>query len=377
MGEDQSTNPPVPSPLVPKSAPIPEPAETFPPSGAIPTVPPQAQEAENGPGDPVKALGEAAVTGAVAHRGSFAHVERSTGETPQRVPSPALSQEKPQHSAPNSDSSPPDVAASEPAEESAKAGGWSVLRWFKRRRSADAPPPSIPTRHAETGGDHEPRPRFWRRLSVWISLGLIAAAGIALALLATVFRPDAIVLEPRVILDPLPTPSVSPIATAGESDFLDALPRATIDFGLTAYEALPSGDIYAWPTRAAEGWVLTYVGPDGETMTVTAVQHYNEPDAIAAFEALAPPPFVDLEPTPSPTATPEPSPSVIPVNRGEVRVGGTVVGESVRVQISAVVPEEGEPTPEQAQITWRNGTAVFVMLGAPHVVDALFLEYGV
>jgi len=245
--------------------------------------------------------------------------------------------------------------------------------------SATPSPPGPP----KDDDDGTSRP-FFRRPLVLVGAGLLAASLIGGLVYYLFFRPEPIILDPEVVVIPLPTPTIDVVTIDNPTDFQAGLPDATLAYGLVAVEDVSSSERATWPERFAEGWGLTYDDGSGLTMTVTAIQHYHEDDAIAAFEALwTEANLAEGSAGASPSLSPSASPATL-IERHPVMSGDTQVGESFKVVTEVtetVVGDDGVETPgltrEVAIITWRNATAVFVMTADPSVIDDLFLEYGV
>jgi len=248
-------------------------------------------------------------------------------------------------------------------------------------------PPAPPGPPTDDAGVDEPSSFFsvFRRPVVLIAFGILAVAALGSLVYYLFFRPEPITLEARLIVIPLPAPTIDMITVENPTDFTAGLPLATLTYGLTAIEEMPSTAHATWPERFAEGWTLTYCDGSDSVMTVSAIQHYHEEDATAAFEALwsqaeaeAQATAVQASPSPSPSASPAPLVERLPVMAGDVQVG-----ESFRITTEITETIEGEEgteptevTREVVAITWRNTTGVFIMVADPAVIDDLFLEYG-
>ena len=276
------------------------------------------------------------------------------------------------------------------------------LRFLGRKKPAE---PTAPDGGGASGGSKVPsgpvEPEdepsggiggFFERASVLIVLGLFALVGVSAGVYLTFFRPEPVVLAPTVHFIPLPTPSFSPSAPPGDTAFAAAFPATDLTYGLKSAEQDVWKPVKAWPSRFAEEWHLTYEDASGDTMTVQAVQHYSAADAKSAFDSFLAAAQADIASaadaqaaaTPSPSTSPSPSPSATPgLVIGIVRVDGAQVGQSFTV-IKDVTetsdnPDGGDPietTRQVAEITWQNGTAVFVMTADPSVANDLYLEYG-
>ncbi|MBN2177418.1 MAG: hypothetical protein JW722_07155 [Demequinaceae bacterium] len=260
------------------------------------------------------------------------------------------------------------------------AGGPSPVSPGLFTPPSSSPPPD----DEETDGD-ESRP-FFRLPGVLIGLGILATALLGSLVYYLFFRPDPVMLAPKVVVIPLPTPTFEVFVPTEPTDFVAGLPLSTMTYGLTTLEEMPSSAHAEWPERFAEGWTLTYEDGSGSMVTVAAYQHYHEEDAIAAFEELWNRAETEAQAA-QPQPTPEPSPSASPtwlVERLPIIAGDTQVGESFKTIAMITTVSEGgegvdpvEVTEEIAAIVWRNTTAVFIMTADPSVIDLLFLEYGV
>ncbi len=361
----------VPSPLTRPVATAPSADETFPPSGSIPIVPaPHSKDDAQRPPeprDPIRALGDAAVAGAVSGRGVFSPSRNVS-------PPPGAPNARPEAAKPKTDPATGDVPTSPAKEADKDATSHAKHHGPQHTAQEDAgggKPPKPPKRPAK---DRDRPVPFFRRLGTLIVIGLLVSAGAVAYYAAYVAEAPVFNLAPRVVNIPLPTPAIDPIAIDSDSEFATGLPVATLDYALTSYEEMTLTQRFEWAGRAAEGWVLTYGDGAGGEMTVTAYQHYDVDAAIAAFEKVAPPSPDEVSATPGPD---DPA-AVPPVERQDVHVGDQVVGESVKTIIPAQAATETAPaTPERAQIMWRNGTAVFIMVADPALIDDLFTEYGV
>ena len=238
---------------------------------------------------------------------------------------------------------------------------------------------------------------FFERASVLIVLGLFALIGLGSGVYLTFFRPEPVVLAPRVYNIPLPTPTFEPFVPTQSTDFFAALPATNLAYGLRNAQTSFMRPVTVWPTRFAEEWLLTYDDGAGGTMTVQAVQHYTLETADKAYQSLLDSAAAEslaaqsVDPSPSASASPAASPSAsasptsVPgLETGIVRVDSIEVGQSFKVikdiTESIADPDGGEPTEVTrtvAMVTWQNGTAIFIMTADPAVIDDLFLDYGI
>ena len=250
-------------------------------------------------------------------------------------------------------------------------------------------------------GDREPSTgiaAFFERASVLVVLGLFASIGIGSGVYLMFFRPDPVVIPPRVYSIPRPTPTFEPLVAADPTEFLAALPTTDLTYGLRSAESARMRPVMVWPTRYSEEWLLTYDDGAGGTMTVQAVQHYKAEAATSAYERLLDvataeaPAAKSAGPSPSPSApaSPAPSTSASPsavetpgMVMGIVYVDEVEVGKSFTVikDVTESVPDPagGDPTEvthRVAVVTWQNGTGVFIMTADPAVIDDLFTSYG-
>lgn len=254
-----------------------------------------------------------------------------------------------------------------------------------RRRFLGIPLPA--PRPATEPGDADGRSTLQmllHSLPVRIAAGVAVASLIAGGLFATVLRPAPVVLPPHVINIPLPAPTFAPVAVENPTEFLAVLPTATLTYGLTAYESYDAEAITSWPARFAESWFLTYGDGSGSEMTVIAVQHFSEEDALSAWNALVAGYVATSDPG-DPTPAPQPSPlGTLVDGPSPVMTGNVQAGESITVQVEITETVEGaageEPTERTrtvTQVIWRNGNGVFVMTSDAANIADLFLEYGV
>ncbi|WP_152647974.1 hypothetical protein [Demequina sediminicola] len=181
---------------------------------------------------------------------------------------------------------------------------------------------------------------WYRSLWFLIIIGLLVMGGIGYGVYALFFAPEDVTLEAEVLVDPAPTATIEPIALEDPSEFLSAMPGTVGMFALSGAVEVKWADAGV-PIRAAEIDDLTYT--DGtETVTVRAIQHYDEEAAIQQYDRLS-------------EGGTEPEP---------VTVGGSEVGERVVI--------DGDVT----QYVWRNATAVFVASGPAAIVEDFYANFG-
>lgn len=181
-------------------------------------------------------------------------------------------------------------------------------------------------------GTSDPAPvkdPWWRSTVFLIIVGLLVMGGLGFAAWM-LFGPedDTVALTPEVLVEPAAEATIEPITIDNPTDFQAAMPSTVGAFSMTGIAAPNVADA-GLSARAAEIADLTY--SDGSTdLTVRAIQHYNEADATAQFEALA----------------------ADGTDRQPVEVGDAQVGERATVAVDG-----GE------QIVWRNGTTVLTLTG--------------
>jgi hypothetical protein len=297
------------------------------------------------------------------------------------------------------------ASGSLPVAKEAKRGLFGIP-WLGGRKAGKSED-IVPAPSGGRAGDGGDKPSsgiaaFFERASVLVVLGLFACIGIGSGVYLLFFRPDPIVIPPRVYSIPLPSPTFEPLVVTGATDFVAALPKTDLAYGLRSAESTVMRPVTAWPARFAEEWLLAYDDGAGGIMTVQAVQHYKLEAATSAYqqlldlataEALAaqpagPSPAVSpapaVSPLPSPSTSASPSPTDVPgIVMGTVYVEKVEVGKSFKVikdvTESVANPAGGDPTVvthQVAVVTWQNGTGVFIMTADPAVIDDLFTEYG-
>ena len=171
-------------------------------------------------------------------------------------------------------------------------------------------------------------------------LALLVVAAIAVAV-AVLNKPDPTVVPGVVVTQPPPSPTIDPIAAPTATAFQSAMPTTVGAYSLVEATSLDPADIALTAGRVADGVDLVYRSGD-DTMTVRALQYYNEDDAKAMFTK-------DV----GEAAVTQP-----------VEAGGTTVGESAIV----TAPKPG--------IVWRNGTSLFILTGPPLQLTDFYAQFG-
>ncbi len=298
------------------------------------------------------------------------------------------------------------ASGSLPAAKEGKRGLFGIpwLGGRKAGKSGDV----LPASSGGTAGDKGDEPStgiaaFFERASVLLVLGLFACIGIGSGVYLMFFRPDPVVISPRIYSIPRPSPTFKPFVASDATSFLAALPTSDLTYGLRSAESTVMRPVTVWPSRFAEEWLLTYDDGAGVTMTVQAVQHFTLEAATSTYQHLldvataeaaaqaagpSPAPAVSpspaVSPLPAPSASASPSPTEVSgMVLGTVSVNKVEVGKSFKVikDVTETVPDPAggdakEVTHQVAVVTWQNGTGVFVMTADPAVIDDLFTEYG-
>ena len=198
------------------------------------------------------------------------------------------------------------------------------------------PSPDGPT--PPSGGDD---PTSKRRLWwLWLLIALVVIGGAVAAWMAT-HQPEATVVPGVVVTIAPPTPTITPTPAPTGTAFQASMPTTVGTYSLVGATVLEPADVALTSGRVADGVDLTYRS-GGDTMTVRALQYYNEDDAKAMFTEFAG----------DPAAT-EP-----------VMAGGTQVGESAAIT---------SPAPG---VVWRNGTSVFILVGPADQVAGFYALFG-
>jgi hypothetical protein len=189
----------------------------------------------------------------------------------------------------------------------------------------------------------EEGPRRGRRW-LWIALAVLAGIAVGVVVYRLFFLPEPIILPAPVVTEAPPGPTIEPVAVTDENDFLAGMPTAIGTFVLTSYEVVEVIGDETLPARAADHLILTYGESTGEAhFTVNAYQFYNAEDAATAFAAW------------SEGAT----------STDDVVVAGSSVGER------ALVTSGGATS-----VVWSNGTSVFVLEGPADEVEQFYAYFG-
>jgi hypothetical protein len=196
----------------------------------------------------------------------------------------------------------------------------------------------VPALPAEEPAEPEAtrRSRWW----LWLLLAIIII-GAAVAAYLWFTRPAPVVVPGATVTEAPPSPTITPIAAPTASAFQAAMPTTVGTYALVDAVSLDPVAVADEVGRVADGVDLTYRSGDG-TMTVRALQYYNEDDATAAFTQFANDPA---------TTTP-------------VTVDGQTVGESAIV----TSPKPG--------MVWRNGTTVFLAYGPASDLAEFYALFG-
>ena len=169
----------------------------------------------------------------------------------------------------------------------------------------------------------------------------LLVVGAAVATLAMLNRPEAVVIPGVTVTQPPPSPTITPIAAPTASTFQGAMPTTVGTYSLVEATALDPEDISLHAGRVVDGVDLTYRSGD-DTMKVRALQYYREDDAEQMFTQFA-----------GTDAATEP-----------VMAGGTAVGESAII----TSPKPG--------MVWRNGTSVFILTGPLLQISDFYAQFG-
>lgn len=206
-------------------------------------------------------------------------------------------------------------------------------------------PPVAPAPDNGDGDTEDPArasaPRkWWSSVPVLVIAGLIVMGGVGVGLYALLTPQNEVELTPEVIVASPETPALDPIAIEDPTDFQAALPGVVGTYALTSVETpeLRSLDL---PVRAAEASDLTY-DDQQTTLSLRAIQHFDQEAAVAQFEALA----------------------AEGSDREPVDAGGVDLGERATV-----------PSDAGQSIVWRNGTAVFELTGPADAVEEFYASY--
>ncbi|MGC4175520.1 hypothetical protein [Demequina sp.] len=204
--------------------------------------------------------------------------------------------------------------------------------------------PSRKTQPAPIGEEPaEPSPPSDQKKRKWWLWALIAIVviGAGIAIYAATQKSDSKVVPGVTVTEPAPSPTIEPIAAPTGTDFQSALPTTVGTYSLVEATVLDPAEIALTAGRVADGVDLTYRSGD-DTMTVRALQYYNEDDATTMFTE-----FVGEDTATTP-----------------VEAGGTTVGERAIV----TTPRPG--------LVWRNGTSVFILEGPALQLTAFYDQFG-
>ncbi|WP_062131001.1 hypothetical protein [Demequina aestuarii] len=213
---------------------------------------------------------------------------------------------------------------------------------YTPRVSAGSPPDPDTQPSADGDGRDGDRPAaaaapWWRSVPALIIAGLLVMGGVGYVLYLALWPEDQVELTPAVIVAPPEVAALDPVVLEDPTDFQSAMPGIVGLYAMTELEA-PAVVTLDLEARAAEVAVLTY-GDQTTTLTVRAIQHFDEEAAVAQFEALA----ADGS------------------GREPVNAGGTQVGERATVAADA-----GQT------VVWRNGTVVFELTGPADAVEDFY-----
>ncbi|MDN4480666.1 hypothetical protein [Demequina muriae] len=279
--------------------------------------------------DPFSALGDSAVRSASL---SASGAPTPLGGVPMVTP---LSRESGAAEGPSRDDTP---AAQRPP---SPVVSDDAPAYMPRVSAGSADEPEDQTKAAGDGsdGDHPASAAtpWWRSVPVLVIAGLLVMGGVGYVLYLALWPQEQVELTPAVIVAPPEVAALDPIALEDPTDFQSAMPGLVGLYAMTELEAPPVAtlDLRA---RAAEVARLTY-SDQQTTLTVQAIQHFDEEDAVAQFEALA----------------------ADGTAREPVTAGGAQVGER------ATVPADGGQA-----VVWRNGTVVFEVTGPADAVEGFF-----
>ncbi|WNM27123.1 hypothetical protein RN607_13105 [Demequina capsici] len=194
----------------------------------------------------------------------------------------------------------------------------------------------------DDGAPAQDRPRAskaWAIVLVLIGAAVWTGVGFAVA---AMLSPGTVVVPPETHVTGPAGSIVEPTTLTDPSDFLAAMPLTVGAMALTGVTTVDPLDPSV-PERAAEVYDLQYT--DGtDVVTLRAIQHYTEDEALAAYTALAAG-ASDVEPVTDSM--------------------GAEVGE--RAVLSGT---------DATTIVWRHGTAVFVASGVDEKVQAFFTRFG-
>jgi hypothetical protein len=204
--------------------------------------------------------------------------------------------------------------------------------------AAPAAPPEAPATTATA--EEPPSERAGSRLWLWILLA-VAVIGVIGIAYAVTNRPDPAVIPGATVTQPAPSPTIVPSPGPTGSDFQSALPATVGTYSLVSATVLDPADIALTAGRVADAVDLTYRSGD-DTMSVRALQYFNEDDAKAMFTQFAGEDAVTVP----------------------VEAGGATVGEKAII----TSPKPG--------IVWRNGTSVFISTGPALQLTEFYEQFG-
>lgn len=184
------------------------------------------------------------------------------------------------------------------------------------------------------------RRRWWRRPVVIVLVVLLVLAGLGIGLTAVWNSLGSAEAAPAAAVTHTPQPTLSPIEIEDATVFLAAMPTTVGTFALVSVDTDLDDDIEL-TGRTVESHRLSYRDND-QVVTVHAIQHFNEADALVQLENLG-----------AEGGDPQP-----------VLAGDAQVGERVTVD------NAGETT-----IVWRNGTAVLTASGAEDRLDDFWTAF--
>lgn len=230
------------------------------------------------------------------------------------------------------------IVAEESAELAARATPLESGAAYTPR--AITPPAGDDTAEPDATGDGTAGTRRTRRWWPWALLGLVlVGAGVAAYLITN--RPDPTVIPGVTITQPAPAPTIEPSAAPTGTAFQSVMPTEVGTYALVGSAVLDPLDPALGLGRIADGVDLTYrSGTD--TMSVRALQYYNEDDAQQMFGELV-----------GEDAATKP-----------VVAAGSAVGDSAYI----IAPQPG--------IVWRNGTSVFIVTGPTAQLTDFFAQFG-
>jgi hypothetical protein len=330
--------------------------ETFPNSGGFPSVDvtpyssvdpaPGFSDDEDSPPaadtDPVRALGQSAVTNAT-FSAAGAHTPMGGVPLPRAtfLPSPAEAPDGPSPFADvngaNDDF--PFVPTFASREHSPTASQPTISFAAPLPTEPTEPVDDAPPHHARGGHEGEP---WWRSVGALVAYGVAVMAGLAYGLVAVLGATAPPSLPAEVLLEGPPDNGIAPIELTEPTAFLAGAPLKTPTHTLTEAQSYGLGELDDLPGRTAEVHDLTYFDGD-TTFVVRAYQHFNADDAVATFGTIT-------------ADAPQLSP---------IEISGEHVGDRAELTTDAGLV-----------IAWRNGTAVFVLSGPEDGIREFFMLFG-